>query len=82
VVSGNFLYLALLALKDLEHRANIEAELLGLTKGARLPWGPEAVLGVEINPYCPPSWPRVSVLDRRTAMDCAAMDLAFPIAPY
>nr|WP_247395086.1 DNA methyltransferase [Bradyrhizobium sp. 35] len=48
--SGNFLYLALLALKDLEHRANIEAELLGLTRRAPAV-GPEAVLGVEINPY-------------------------------
>ena len=28
--SGNFLYLALQALKDIEHRANIEAEALGL----------------------------------------------------
>ena len=48
--SGNFLYLALLALKDVEHRANIDAELLGLTRRAPAV-GPEAVLGVEINPY-------------------------------
>ncbi|WP_271582113.1 type IIL restriction-modification enzyme MmeI [Bradyrhizobium sp. CCBAU 45389] len=46
--SGNFLYLALLALKDIEHRANIEAELLGLTRQAPAV-GPEAVLGIEIN---------------------------------
>jgi hypothetical protein len=45
-----FLYLALLALKDIEHRANIEAELLGLTRLAPAV-GPEAVLGIEINPY-------------------------------
>ncbi len=32
--SGNFLYLALLALKDLEHRANIEAEVIGLERVA------------------------------------------------
>ncbi|ODM70509.1 class I SAM-dependent DNA methyltransferase [Bradyrhizobium elkanii] len=48
--SGNFLYLALLALKDIEHRANIEAELLGLTRQSP-GVGPEAVLGIEVNPY-------------------------------
>lgn len=48
--SGNFLYLALLSLKDLEHRANLDAEALGL--GRPTPSvGPEAVLGIEINPY-------------------------------
>jgi type II restriction/modification system DNA methylase subunit YeeA len=48
--SGNFLYLALLALKDIEHRVAIEAEALGL--GREFPRiGPEAVKGVEINPY-------------------------------
>src|SRR6266446_3177847 len=48
--SGNFLYLALLALKDLEHRANIEAEVIGLQR--EFPQiGPEAVKGIEINPY-------------------------------
>ena len=48
--SGNFLYLSLQALKDLEHRANVEAEAMGLK---RLPprVGPEAVKGIEINPY-------------------------------
>ncbi len=48
--SGNFLNLALLALKDIEHRINIEAELLGLTRQAPAV-GPEAVLGIEINHY-------------------------------
>jgi type II restriction/modification system DNA methylase subunit YeeA len=48
--SGNFLYLALLALKDIEHRANIEGELLGLTRLTPAV-GPEAVLGIEINSY-------------------------------
>ena len=48
--SGNFLYLALLALKDLEHRANIEAEVIGLQRVAPA-IGPESVLGIEINPY-------------------------------
>jgi len=48
--SGNFLYLALLALKDLEHRAGIEVEALGLQR--ELPAvGPESVKGIEINPY-------------------------------
>ncbi|MBO0904661.1 class I SAM-dependent DNA methyltransferase [Jiella sonneratiae] len=48
--SGNFLYLALRALKDLEHRAQVEAEALGLPR--RFPSiGPEVVKGIEINPY-------------------------------
>ena len=48
--SGNFLYVALKALKDIEHRANLDAEALGLPRGfPRV--GPEAVLGIEINPY-------------------------------
>jgi type II restriction/modification system DNA methylase subunit YeeA len=37
-------------LKDLEHKANLEAEALGLQRGfPRV--GPEAVKGIEINPY-------------------------------
>jgi type II restriction/modification system DNA methylase subunit YeeA len=48
--SGNFLYLALRSLKDLEHRAQVEAEALGLPRGfPRI--GPEVVKGIEINPY-------------------------------
>lgn len=48
--SGNFLYLSLLALKDLEHRIGLEAEAMGL--GRQFPTvGPEAVLGIELNPY-------------------------------
>ncbi|TQM90157.1 type IIL restriction-modification enzyme MmeI [Roseinatronobacter monicus] len=48
--SGNFLYLALLALKDTEHRVNLEAEALGLQR--EMPRvGPEAVKGIELNPY-------------------------------
>nr|WP_273546100.1 MULTISPECIES: class I SAM-dependent DNA methyltransferase [unclassified Xanthobacter] len=48
--SGNFLYLALRALKDLEHRAQVEAEAMGLPRGfPRI--GPEVVRGIEINPY-------------------------------
>ena len=48
--SGNFLYVALLALKDIEHQVMIEAEALGLQRD--FPHiGPEAVLGIEVNPY-------------------------------
>ncbi|MCO4055808.1 MAG: class I SAM-dependent DNA methyltransferase [Bosea sp.] len=48
--SGNFLYLALLALKDIEHRVNLEAEAMGL--GRQFPTvGPEVVQGIELNPY-------------------------------
>lgn len=48
--SGNFLYLALKALKDLEHLAQVEAEALGLPR--KFPQiGPEVVHGIEINPY-------------------------------
>jgi len=48
--SGNFLYLALQTLKDLEHQVMLEAEQLGLQRGFPLV-GPEAVSGIEINPY-------------------------------
>ena len=48
--SGNFLYLALQALKDLEHRVQLEAEALGLPR-AFPETGPANVKGVEINPY-------------------------------
>ena len=48
--SGNFLYLAILALKDLEHKVNLDVEALGL--GRQFPSiGPECVKGIEINPY-------------------------------
>jgi type II restriction/modification system DNA methylase subunit YeeA len=48
--SGNFLYLALLALKDLEHQVGVEAEAMGLQR--EFPSiGPECVRGIEINPY-------------------------------
>ena len=49
--SGNFLYLALLALKDLELRAGLEAETFGLQRELLMGVGPEQVLGIEINPY-------------------------------
>ncbi len=49
--SGNFLYLALRALKDLEHKANLEAEMLGLQRQISIEVSPANVLGIEINPY-------------------------------
>ena len=49
--SGNFLYLALLALRDIEHRANLDAEALGLPRPGLPAVGPENLLGIEINPY-------------------------------
>ena len=48
--SGNFLYLTLQALKDLEHRVQLEAEALGLQRGFP-ETGPANVKGIEINPY-------------------------------
>ena len=48
--SGNFLYLALHALKDVEHRVQLEAETLGLARGFPSV-GPANVKGVEINAY-------------------------------
>ena len=49
--SGNFLYLALQALKDLEHRVQIDAEAaLGIQR-AFPEVGPANVRGIELNPY-------------------------------
>ena len=48
--SGNFLYLALQALKDLEHRVQVEAEALGFQR-AFPETGPANVKGIEINPF-------------------------------
>jgi restriction-modification enzyme MmeI-like protein len=46
--SGNFLYLALQGVKDIELKANLECEVLGLPP--RVPVvGPEIVRGIEIN---------------------------------
>ena len=48
--SGNFLYLALHALHDLEHRVQLEAEALGLQRA--FPYvGPANVKGIELNSY-------------------------------
>ena len=48
--SGNFLYLALHALKDIEHRVQLEAEALGLPR-AFPEIGPANVKGIELNAY-------------------------------
>ena len=48
--SGNFLYLALHALHDVEHRAQLEAEAMGLQR-AFPSVGPANVKGIEINAY-------------------------------
>jgi hypothetical protein len=48
--SGNFLYLALRTLKNIEHQVMLEAETLGVQRGFPAV-GPEAVIGIEINAY-------------------------------
>jgi hypothetical protein len=49
--SGNFLYLALKTLKDLQHKVMLEAEQLGLHYDFASLLGPECVAGIELNPY-------------------------------
>ena len=49
--SGNFLYLALKSLKDLERRANTEAEALGLQRQVSIEVSPANVMGIELDPY-------------------------------
>lgn len=48
--SGNFLYLALQGVKDIENKVNLECEALGLSPQA-LMVGPEILHGIEINPF-------------------------------
>ena len=48
--AANFLYLALKALKDIEHQVNFEAEALGLER-QHDGTGPHNVLGIELNEY-------------------------------
>ena len=48
--SGNFLYLALHALKDIEHRVNLEAEAMGLERSFPA-ISPANVKGIEVNAY-------------------------------
>jgi hypothetical protein len=49
--SGNFLFLGLKALKDIEHKSHLEAAKLGLDREADLVTGPHNVLGIELNEY-------------------------------
>ncbi|MDZ7652052.1 MAG: type IIL restriction-modification enzyme MmeI [Burkholderiaceae bacterium] len=49
--SGNFLYLALKTLKDIEHQANLEAESLGLHREVDAYTSPANVLGLELNEF-------------------------------
>lgn len=48
--SGNFLYLALQSLKDIELRVDLEAEALGLERGFP-EVGPQCMFGIELSPY-------------------------------
>jgi hypothetical protein len=49
--SGNFLYLALAALRDVEKHAHVEAESLGLGAALTSDTGPHNILGLEINEF-------------------------------
>nr|WP_269840889.1 DNA methyltransferase [Paucibacter sp. M5-1]MCZ7883785.1 hypothetical protein [Paucibacter sp. M5-1] len=49
--SGNFLYLALRALKDIELQANLDAERIGLERQLHFQTGPQNVLGIEKNEF-------------------------------
>lgn len=82
--SGNFLYIALRSLKDLEHRANLDAEAIGLPRGfPRV--GPECVLGMELNAYAA-ELARVSVWIgeiqwmRRNGFDAARNPILRPLS--
>ena len=48
--SGNFLYMALQALKDLEYRVILDAETMGFARRV-IHCGPQNVKGIEINQY-------------------------------
>ncbi len=49
--SGNFLYLALKALRDIEKRAHVEGIELGLPAPINMETGPHNILGLEINEF-------------------------------
>jgi type II restriction/modification system DNA methylase subunit YeeA len=49
--SGNFLYLALAALRDVEKRAHVDAQELGLGAELVMHTGPHNILGLEINDF-------------------------------
>ena len=74
--SGNFLGLALQALKDLEHRVQFEAEALSFQR-AFPEIGPANVKGIEINPYAA-ELARVSVWIGEIPVDAAQRILGGP----
>jgi hypothetical protein len=49
--SGNFLFLGLKTLKDIELQSHIEAATMGLERQADLVTGPHNMLGIELNEY-------------------------------
>ncbi|WP_415034046.1 class I SAM-dependent DNA methyltransferase [Azonexus sp.] len=49
--SGNFLYLALRALRDVEKRVHVEGQELGLPVPLAMETGPHNILGLEINEF-------------------------------
>jgi len=49
--SGNFLYLALKALRDIEKQAHIVAQEHGLGAELSMQTGPHNILGLEINEF-------------------------------
>ena len=49
--SGNFLFMGLKALKDIEHKSHLDAAMAGLDREADLVTGPHNVLGIELNEY-------------------------------
>src|SRR5690606_17846917 len=82
--SGNFLYLALVELKNIERRVAIEGELFGFPPSFPS-IGPEALLGIEINPYAA-ELARVCVWIgeiqwmRRTGFDIGRQPILKPLA--
>ena len=49
--SGNFLFLGLKTLKDIEHKSHLDAVKMGLDREADLVTGPHNMLGIELNEY-------------------------------
>ncbi len=49
--SGNFLFLGLKVLKDIEHQSHLDAAAMGLDREADLVTGPHNMLGIELNEY-------------------------------
>jgi hypothetical protein len=49
--SGNFLFMGLKALKDIELKTHLEAHELGLDRASDLVTGPKNMLGIELNEY-------------------------------